>query len=131
MDLNACPPEALRNAYDNTILYTDFVLSRVIDLLRGFHDADTLMMYVSDHGESLGEYGLYLHGTPYALAPDVQKQVPFIVWMSEQFQHDHEISASDLERRTTHSQLNVFHSVMGAFDMTSPIYDPRQDIFSG
>ena len=129
VELNACPPEALRNAYDNTILYTDFMLSRVIELLRGLDNTDALMMYVSDHGESLGEYGLYLHGTPWALAPDEQKEVPFIVWMNGRFQAHHGVSDEALRRRAAHSQLNVFHSIMGAFGMSSAVYDPGLDIF--
>lgn len=87
-------------------------------------------MYVSDHGESLGEYGLYLHGTPYSIAPDVQKDVPFLVWMSAAFKKKKGVPMSQLDPQAGRSDANVFHSVMGAFDMRSAIYNRQLDIFS-
>ena len=130
VELNRCTPQSLLNAYDNTILYTDHVVGRVIDLLKQMKGVPATLLYISDHGESLGEQGLYLHGTPMALAPDVQKEVPFLVWMSEEFQRRHRIDAATLARSTTHSQGQVFHSVMGAFDMRSSIYRPQLDIYT-
>ena len=130
VELNRCTPESLVNAYDNTILYTDHVVGRAIDLLKAMDGMPATLLYISDHGESLGEHGLYLHGTPMALAPDVQKEVPFIVWMSEDFQRRHRIDASTLAPATAHSQSQVFHSVMGAFDMRSSIYQPQLDIYA-
>jgi lipid A ethanolaminephosphotransferase len=129
VELDQCTGEQLTNAYDNTILYTDYFLGAVIHLLENLPNASTMMMYVSDHGESLGEYGLYLHGTPFSIAPIVQKQVPFIVWMSSAFMDREAVSPADLARRDSHSQSDVFHSVLGAFDMCSDAYDPRFDIF--
>jgi lipid A ethanolaminephosphotransferase len=131
VELNQCSDDELVNAYDNTILYTDYLLDRVIELLKQQVKVPSLMMYISDHGESLGEHGLYLHGTPYAIAPDVQKKVPFIVWMSPAFALKEGLSALQLEQQASHTQANVFHSVMGAFDMQSEVYDQSQDIFSG
>ena len=119
------------NAYDNTILYTDDFLHRAIGLLKAFPETATMLMYISDHGESLGEYGLYLHGTPYSIAPDVQKDVPFLVWMSDAFKQKKGIPMAQLAQQTSHSHANVFHSVMGAFDMRSEIYNRQLDIFSG
>ena len=83
----------LINAYDNTILYTDYFLSRAIDELKELKDTPVLFIYASDHGESLGEYGLYLHGTPYAIAPDVQKDIPFIIWESKSFLKDRKLQS--------------------------------------
>jgi len=78
-----CSNEAVRNAYDNTILYTDFILDRTIEFLRARSDRyDTFMLYAADHGESLGEHGVYLHGLPYRLAPEAQKHVPMLAWLS-------------------------------------------------
>ena len=131
VELQNCTESELVNAYDNTILYTDHFLARVIEMLRKLNNTSALMMYISDHGESLGEHGLYLHGTPYSIAPDVQKQIPFIVWLSPEFIKGHGLSAENLTRQKNHSQANVFHSVMGALGMSSTIYDPRLDIFSG
>ena len=79
--LNTRTQEELINVYDNTIVYTDFFLSKLIDLLRrNSQTRDTAMMYVSDHGESLGENGLYLHAAPYAIAPEAQTRVPMVMW---------------------------------------------------
>lgn len=130
VDLSQCTPQSLLNAYDNTIAYTDHVVGRSIDVLKEIEGVPASLLYISDHGESLGENGLYLHGTPMALAPDVQKEIPFVVWMSESFQRSRRIDSAVLARGTAHSQANVFHSVMGAFNMQSSIYKPQLDIFA-
>ncbi|MEW5903911.1 MAG: phosphoethanolamine--lipid A transferase EptA [Pseudomonadota bacterium] len=127
--LQDCTPESVVNAYDNTILYTDKFLAATIDLLRALPHTETMMLYISDHGESLGEYGLYLHGTPYTLAPDVQKDIPYIVWMSDAFKQRKRLTPATALAHAKHAQQTVFHSVMGAFDMTSSIYEPQLDIF--
>jgi lipid A ethanolaminephosphotransferase len=130
VDLHQCTNEELVNAYDNTILYTDDFLRKAIGLLKSFPETATALIYISDHGESLGEYGLYLHGTPFAIAPDVQKDIPFLVWMSDTFKQKKGILLSQQTQRKSHSQPNIFHSVMGAFDMRSAIYNRQLDIFS-
>jgi lipid A ethanolaminephosphotransferase len=130
VELHQCTNEELVNAYDNTILYTDHFLHRAIGLLKAFPKAATMMMYVSDHGESLGEYGLYLHGTPYSVAPDVQKDIPFVIWMSDGFKRARGISTTELIRHPSYSHDYVFHSVMGAFDMRSAIHNRQLDLFS-
>ena len=130
VELDQCTHAELVNAYDNTILYTDYFLSRVIQLLDNLINTSATLMYISDHGESLGEYGLYLHGTPFTIAPDFQKEIPFIVWMSSEFIHEKGISVAHIKQGDSHSQGNVFHSVMGAFDMRSDVYDVQLDIFS-
>jgi lipid A ethanolaminephosphotransferase len=131
VELNQCTNDELVNAYDNTIVYTDYLLDRVIELLGKLENVPTLLMYISDHGESLGEHGLYLHGTPYTIAPDVQKEIPFIVWMSPDFVKKEGVSSIEFGQQSAHTQANVFHSVMGAFDVQSEAYDPSLDIFSG
>ena len=129
VDLQKCTNEELVNGYDNTVLYTDHFLYRVIELLKTFQQP-TVMLYVSDHGESLGEFGLYLHGTPYSIAPDVQKKVPFIVWVSDEFKKQKGIDNNDIGKDSNYSHDNVFHSVMGAFGMRSDIYNKQLDIFN-
>jgi lipid A ethanolaminephosphotransferase len=131
VELQKCTSEELTNAYDNTILYADYFLHRAIGLLEAFPGTATMLMYVSDHGESLGEHGLYLHGTPYAIAPDVQKDIPFLVWMSGEFKQRKAIPTTRPVHPASYSQANVFHSIMGAFDMRSDIYARQLDIFSG
>ncbi len=124
-----CSSEELNNAYDNTILFTDRMLSKTITMLRSLPNTSTLMMYASDHGESLGEHGLYLHGTPYSLAPDVQKDIPYIVWMSPAFKQHKTLAAEAALSQAQHAHETIFHSVMGAFDLRSDIYKPQLDIF--
>jgi glucan phosphoethanolaminetransferase (alkaline phosphatase superfamily) len=85
VNLHECTDAELVSAYDNTILYTDYFLHQAIELLKTFPEHASMLMYISDHGESLGEHGIYLHGSPYSIAPDVQKNVPFLIWMSDTF----------------------------------------------
>ncbi|HEY0887340.1 MAG TPA: phosphoethanolamine--lipid A transferase, partial [Ramlibacter sp.] len=99
-DLRSCTREEIVNAYDNSLLYTDHVLGALIDILeRAQPTHDTAMLYVSDHGESLGESGLYLHGVPYPIAPDVQTRVPMVMWLSPAFRRSHDIDEACLRRR--------------------------------
>jgi lipid A ethanolaminephosphotransferase len=131
--LEECEQEQVVNVYDNTILYTDHVLSQVIDLLRKNSDKlNTAMIYMSDHGESLGENNVYLHGLPYMIAPDTQKHVPLVVWLSDGMTASAGIDKTCLK---THAQDvvshdNLFHSVLGIMDVDSEVYDSRLDIFA-
>lgn len=131
-DLRGCGREAIVNAYDNTIVYTDFVLSRLIGLLgREAGRSDVAMLYVSDHGESLGENGLYLHGLPWLLAPEEQKHVPMLLWLSEGFGRDRGIDRACLEgrRKAPYSHDHLFHSILGLFEVRTSIYSPELDLF--
>lgn len=131
-NLLGCSNAEIRNAYDNTILYTDYVLARLIDLLQAAAaDYDTAMLYVSDHGESLGENGLYLHGLPYVIAPDAQTHVPMVFWMSDAFAARSHIDSACLTRATfsVWSHDNLFASVLGLLDVETSVYEPRKDIF--
>jgi lipid A ethanolaminephosphotransferase len=130
VDLGKCTREELVNAYDNTILYEDSFLYRTIGVLKSLHDTAALLIYVSDHGESLGEHGLYLHGIPFSMAPEVQKDIPFLLWMSDEFVQERALSPQRLAAQTAHSQRDVFHTVMGAFSMRSAVYLGNFDIFS-
>lgn len=96
--LNNCSRESIVNGYDNTLVYTDHVLSTLIDLLRSNQDkVDTAMLYLSDHGESLGEYNLFLHGTPYMLAPEQQKHVAMLAWFSDSYQKSFSVDTHCLQ----------------------------------
>ena len=133
-DLHGCTQEAIVNAYDNTILYTDHVLAELIDLLRrNAERLDTGLIYVSDHGESLGENGIYLHGLPLALAPDEQTHVPFIAWFSEGFAADSGLDARCLRarRELPASHRNLSPTVLGLLDVETSVYDPALDLFEG
>lgn len=127
-DLGACSPEEIANAYDNAILYTDYVLAKVIELLKKNDTFETAMFYVADHGESLGEYGVYLHGLPYALAPDAQKHVPAVLWISDGMKHDLHLDAMNTRRLERWSHDNVFATLLGLFEIQSDSYDAKQDL---
>ncbi|MHB8843705.1 MAG: phosphoethanolamine transferase [Nitrospirota bacterium] len=129
----SCANSDIVNAYDNTILYTDYFLHRTIELLKRNKDAfNTLLVYFSDHGESLGENGIYLHGLPYFLAPDEQTRVPLIVWMSDGYAADHHIDKQCLQAHrdapVTHSY--IFHSLLGAFSVQTEYYKQDRDILA-
>ncbi len=130
VNVSKCSRQELLNAYDNTILYADYVLAQTIALLTAMQDTATLLIYVSDHGESLGEFGLYLHGMPYSIAPAVQKQIPFVIWMSEAFARQRGVVPGRVKSQSAHTQQDVFHTVMGAFGMESDAYLPAHDIFN-
>ena len=127
-DLGACSKEQIVNAYDNAILYTDFFLSKVIELLKQNDDEfETAMLYVSDHGESLGENGFYLHGLPYFLAPDAQKHVPFVMWFGRNFDPQ-SLSSIQAKRIEQLSHDNIFSTLLGLFELQTAAYNPNMDV---
>ncbi|WP_434653342.1 phosphoethanolamine--lipid A transferase [Pseudomonas sp. R3-56] len=132
--LNNCSRESIVNGYDNTLVYTDHVLSTLIDLLRANQDkVDTAMLYLSDHGESLGEYNLFLHGTPYMLAPEQQKHVAMLAWFSDGYQKAFSVDTHclQLSRDKPLSQDNLFHSMLGLLEVNSKVYNQELDMFAG
>ena len=130
--LQACSQQQLVNAYDNTIVYTDHFLGSAVHWLDGasarFNGA---LLYLSDHGESLGENRIYLHGLPYRVAPDVQKHVPWITWVSKGFDAragiDMNCLRSHTDQRISHD--NYFHSVLGLMDIDTSVYLPSLDLY--
>ena len=130
--LGACDLAAVVNAYDNTIVTTDRFLARTIDWLRGQAAFETGLLYMSDHGESLGEYGIFLHGLPYALAPEAQKHVPFIVWTSAALADRSRIDLACLRGRTGErlDHDNFYPTVLGLLDVATPTYQPSLDAFA-
>lgn len=132
--LGRCSRESIVNAYDNTILYTDHVLARLIGVLeeQDRKGVAAAMMYVSDHGESLGENGIYLHGMPFAIAPEFQTRVPWLMWLSERFSSDVGSPEACLKRLRDRplSHDDFFHSVLGLLDVTTKVYHAKNDIFS-
>ena len=131
--LQECSRTELVNAYDNSIVYTDYFLSKVIGMLKS--KASTIqggMLYVSDHGESLGENNLYLHGLPYAIAPDVQKHIPWISWFANDFIGRHNLDTDCMESRSG-KQLNhdnYFHTVLGLMDIQTAVYNADLDAYA-
>jgi lipid A ethanolaminephosphotransferase len=126
-----CNREQIINAYDNTILYTDYFLSQVIDyLIQHENNYDSFMMYASDHGESLGENGVYLHGLPYFMAPEAQTHVPFLMWFSDAFVEDENIKLKKLNNLTNvaYTHDNLSHTLLGLFEVETKLYDRNLDI---
>ena len=129
-----CTAEEIVNAYDNTILYTDHVLAQLAGVLQSLdgkgHPAS--MIYVSDHGESLGEKNIYLHGMPYAIAPMVQKHVPMVMWLSPLYQSQFGIDSACMASRAgaDFSHDNFFHSVLGLLDVQTDTYNAGLDMFA-
>jgi len=133
-NLRNCDRAAINNSYDNTILYTDFFVSRVIDeLSRRSAEFDTAVLYVSDHGESLGENGLYLHGFPYSMAPREQIEVPMLFWASPGFYADRaHVDPQCLRRSAEHDTSHdaIFHTLLPIFGLESPLYDEGLDLLA-
>jgi lipid A ethanolaminephosphotransferase len=133
-ELSRCSAEAIVNSYDNAIRYADRFLAMTVDFLRR-HAAthDTALLYVSDHGESLGEHGLFLHGLPYAIAPQVQTRVPMVLWLSEGFRSSFAIDQTCLRDRAGRPLLHdhVFHTVLGLLDVRTSARDRQLDLAEG
>ena len=131
--LQSCKGDGLLNAYDNSIVYTDHVLASAIGWLKTQQTSSTpAMLYLADHGESLGENNLYLHGMPYSVAPDVQKRVPWITWLSPGFEQRSQVSTNCLKQRldVPISHDNYFHSVLGLMNVQTSVYKAALDIYA-
>lgn len=130
-EFSDCTREEIVNAYDNTILYTDHILAGVIDRLEGQQGRlDVSMLYMSDHGESLGEFGLYLHGAPYMIAPSQQTHVPFVLWLGKHATAAYSAACLDDETRKPQSHDNLFHTVLGLMRVETKVRDPALDLVS-
>lgn len=133
-DLRQCSREEIVNAYDNALLYTDHVLARAIRTLQAHAaDVDSALLYVSDHGESLGEGNLFLHGIPYAIAPDVQTRVPMLMWFSEGFARTRSLDTACLKRRAEQPARHdhLFHTLLTLTDVMTRLYEPDWDLTRG
>jgi lipid A ethanolaminephosphotransferase len=132
-ELRECSREAIVTTYDNAIHYTDYDLSQTIGLLKELSDRfDTALLYVSDHGESLGDHGLYLHGMPYAIAPHEQTHVPMVIWMSPDFASALGVNESCMRERAKQpaSHDNLFHTLLGVFGVQTAEYDAKKDLLA-
>jgi lipid A ethanolaminephosphotransferase len=130
-DISQCSLEEIRNAYDNTIVYTDQLLSEQIRLLRKAADRyDTALIYLSDHGESLGENGVHLHGAPYEVASEEQLRIPLIMWMSDGYRARFGIDGGCLRRQlaTPYSHDNLYHTLLGVMGVRTDQYRGAMDV---
>ena len=130
--LENCTQEEISNAYDNAILYTDYFLSKAINFLKKYsktHEAG--LLYVSDHGESLGENGIYLHGMPYAIAPKAQTHVASLIWLDNgQMSHEYDRSKIKQNKDKEYSHDNLFDTLLGLFEVKTEVYKKELDILN-
>lgn len=131
-ELQRCPREQIINAYDNTILYTDHVVASAIRALRDDDKVDSALLYISDHGESTGENGLYLHGAPYLIAPESQTRIPMLLWLSDGFRARRGLDGACISARRDAelSQDNLFDTLLGLLGVRTTARRPALDAFS-
>jgi lipid A ethanolaminephosphotransferase len=133
-DIQNCTHKQLVNSYDNSILYSDYIMSGIIDLLKKKEKVrNSTLLFMSDHGESLGEKGLYLHGMPYSVAPEEQTHVPFLTWMSQGFADDRGIDLACVREKLPENQYshdNLFHTVLGLLAVDVDVYKKDMDVFT-
>ena len=134
-DIQNCTDEEIVNSYDDTILFTDYMMAQTINILKQHSDVlNTSMLYVSDHGESLGENGLYLHGMPYSVAPETQNHVPLILWMDNGTLQSENIDMKCLKEKAKKGDFshdNLSHTLLGLMNVSTKVHDPNLDILEG
>ena len=133
-EIQSCTQEQLKNSYDNTILYVDHIVDKAIKLLQSKQDKfTTSLVYLSDHGESLGENGVYLHGLPYSIAPETQKHVPMLLWLSDDYQKRYGVNYACLQQKAKendYSQDNLFSTMLGLTGVETQEYHAADDILA-
>jgi lipid A ethanolaminephosphotransferase len=131
--LQRCTSEEINNAYDNSIVYTDYVLGQLINQLKANTQYATAMLYMSDHGESLGENGFYLHGFPYAIAPKEQTEIPMIFWASESYREQLGLDWACIKNKAHEpiSHDNLFSSLLSLLDIKTAVLDSALDFTAG
>ena len=121
VEMSQADTQELINAYDNTIIYTDYLVHSLIEMLRSMPGRRSCVIFISDHGESLGENNLYMHGVPLSMAPEEQIKIPFIVWTSDR--------TMKIKEMDNAGHYNIYHSVLRFLNLNTPIYDATKDIF--
>ncbi|MBV8043488.1 phosphoethanolamine transferase EptA [Pluralibacter sp.] len=133
-EIQTCTQQQLVNTYDNTIVNVDYVVDKAIKLLQSRQaQFTTSLVYLSDHGESLGENGVYLHGLPWSIAPDTQKHVPMLIWLSDDYQQRYGVNYSCLKKRAAenaYSQDNLFSTMLGILGVSTREYQANDDIIA-
>ena len=133
-DLSLCPQSEIVNAYDNSIAYTSHILAETVRRLKELSDRyNVIMLYVSNHGESLGENGIYLHAAPYMIAPEEQTRIPMLIWLDPDNADALRIDRECLRKKTagSWSHDNVFHTLLGLGGIKTSVYNPALDLISG
>ena len=130
--IQGCSQDALINSYDNTLLYTDYVLDSLIETLKNTTQYETGLWYLSDHGESTGESGMYLHGAPYAIAPSQQTHVPMLMWFSDAWkqQASRQVQCLTQQKTKALSQDNLFPTLLSLLNVKTKVIEPQNDMLS-
>lgn len=133
-EIQNCSKEQLVNTYDNTIVNVDYIVDKAITLLQSKQNTlTTSLVYLSDHGESLGENGVYLHGLPWSIAPDTQKHVPMVIWLSDDYQQRYKVNyqcLKDHAKANHYSQDNLFSTMLGLAGVSTKEYKASDDILA-
>lgn len=128
--IQGCSKTELINTYDNSIVYTDYVLSQTIDFIKNINSYQTGLWYLSDHGESTGEKGMYLHGSPYAIAPSQQTHIPMLMWFSPQWEKNQSLDIACLsdQKNQQLSQDNLFPTLLSLLGIKTQVIDRETDM---
>jgi lipid A ethanolaminephosphotransferase len=130
-EFSKCHRDEIVNAYDNSIAYTDHILATTIDMLKAHEDRlAPSMIYMSDHGESLGEKGLFLHGAPWVVAPAQQTHIPFVLWLGDEAKRRTNPACWAKQVSEPHSHDNLFHTVLGMMDVETSVRNPALDLMA-
>ena len=130
--IQGCSTEELKKSYDNSIVYTDHVLAQIIETLKQQKQYQTGFWYLSDHGESTGEHGLYLHGAPYSMAPTQQTHVPMLMWFSDAWkqQNTHQVSCLKGQTEQARSHDHLFPSLLSLLDIKTQVTEAKNDMLA-
>lgn len=130
--IQGCSTEELKNSYDNSIVYTDHVLAQIVETLKQQTQYQTGFWYLSDHGESTGEHGLYLHGAPYSMAPTQQTHVPMLMWFSDAWkqQNTHQVSCLKGQTGQARSHDHLFPSLLSLLDIKTQVTEAKNDMLA-
>jgi lipid A ethanolaminephosphotransferase len=126
--LEQCKKEEITNGYDNALLYSDMFLAKTIDFAKKYKNKDVAVLYMADHGESLGENGIYLHGLPYFIAPDAQIHIGSFLWLNKKFKKELNYKAIEAKKDKKLSHDYLFHTILGLFNVKTKVYNPKLDI---
>ena len=126
VEMSKALQEEVFNAYDNSIIYTDWLIHNVIETLRSIPDRRCCMLYISDHGESLGENNLYMHGVPMSMAPKEQYEIPYLVWTNDPSMP---VKSYSPEQLPLNGHFTIYHSVLRFMGFDTPVYDAEKSIF--
>lgn len=127
-EIEKCSNEEIVNTYDNTLRYTDYFLYKIIEFLKNNQERESCLFYVSDHGESLGEGGLYLHGIPYVIAPEAQTHVGALLWLDGQTKRHLDMNMIESKKNMQASHDSIFHTLLGLFDVQTNVYKKDLDL---